>query len=135
MIIVDQNPKTWQLKASVDINGRVTVHSGYTPDMRRNRHKLLVRSLDRSFFYVPNIIFQAQILPITLDRGRSSVTYRFDDMDDHHVYYGGATSVLEIMKAIVEKKLEVRYGVGIFGYFTFKKQGKQVYLTPYTDWS
>lgn len=134
MRVVEPNPKDWKLRCSVDKNGRVTVHSGYQGGWHSDNAmwQLQNRSLDPHIsFRADNVIFEAEIIPVSFSRGRSSVTYRWDDTQDHHTYETGPKFMLAIAKGIVEKKLEVRYGSGIFGYWTFAKQGSQVYLEPY----
>jgi len=79
-----------------------------------------------------NILMQGYIRPNTVGRGRSSVTFYFEDSDGYSFAFSAKGTYL-LLEMIASGDIEVNTATGeYFGWWTCAKQGTEVSIIPVT---
>ena len=130
MKILFDHPKAstkWKLTRETRPDGKQVILSGYGGQGHFHRLK---QPDDVTWEEVPNVVFWACIRATEQSRGNSSSLFYFRDQDKDHKYQTGTKGMLMIVQALQDGILLVRQDFHIEGFFTFAKQGREVYFLP-----
>lgn len=122
LFTVKETPnKTWALQSYKEADGVVRIKTGYTGDSWG-----LPRGTEIT--EVPNRIMSGKLKIADFGRGRSAVTYEFED-EEGFSYKAGGKSIMLLLAALLDGAVKIVDGY-FDGQWTFAKQGKEIYIVP-----
>ena len=132
MKILFEHPKAskkWALTKQINADKSEVILSGYGGQGQLWRRG---KPDDVEWVEIPNVVFHAKMRATSQSRGNSSSLFYFSDQDTIHKYQTGTKGMLLIVQALQDGILKVD-GHQIEGFFTFAKQGREIYFLPVTD--